>query len=497
MAYELHGLLAGNVSIVTGENIKPSYGGDDEAFLRKIITPIYKVIDKEAKKCNDGKAPHSAWCNYDDLNEYFWSSDCFSLGWPMRDDGNFFKTTRDMIQLMVIIAWKDKPVTELIQQKEGLLALSTVFLTASFLRVLQSFLDIFLNFPGYHRWQFTDVLRNILKIISSIAWAVILILCYFSSFPVSIPAQLKDFLSFLPQAKKMPALYLMAIAIYIIPNIVAAPLFIFPMLRRWIENSDWHVIRFLLWWSQIKPLVKPTKDIMNIKQDHEETVYSRSDLESENEDGISTIFYLQKIFPDEWKNFLERLNCKTYSEVWQSDENILQLRHWVSLRGQTLCRTVRGLMYYRRALKLQAFLDIANEEEISKGYKAITEPTEDDKKSQRSTNPSLRVAYIDEVEERESSSKSQKVYYSVLVKAVDNLDQEIYRIKLPGAAKIGEGKPENQNHAIIFTRGEALQVIDMNQCVFFGLVYVKPRNKLCDHWPKSTCKALEVKIFYP
>lgn len=41
--------------------------------------------------------------------------------------------------------------------------------------------------------------------------------------------------------------------------------------------------------------------------------------------------------------------------------------------------------------------------------------------------------------------------------------QEIYRIKLPGSAKIGEGKPENQNHAIIFTRGEALQTIDMNQ----------------------------------
>jgi hypothetical protein len=40
------------------------------------------------------------------------------------------------------------------------------------------------------------------------------------------------------------------------------------------------------------------------------------------------------------------------------------------------------------------------------------------------SNPSLRVAYIDEVEERESG-KVQKVYYSVLVKAVDNLDQVI------------------------------------------------------------------------
>lgn len=41
--------------------------------------------------------------------------------------------------------------------------------------------------------------------------------------------------------------------------------------------------------------------------------------------------------------------------------------------------------------------------------------------------------------------------------------QDIYRIKLPGPAILGEGKPENQNHAIIFTRGEGLQTIDMNQ----------------------------------
>ncbi|CAN6448090.1 unnamed protein product [Victoria cruziana] len=235
----------------------------------------------------------------------------------------------------------------------------------------------------------------------------------------------------------------------------------------------------------------------------EETVYSKTDLELENEDGVSIIFYLQKIFPDEWNNFMERLNCKRESEVWSNEENVLHLRHWASVRGQTLSRTVRGMMYYRRALKLQAFLDMASEAEILEGYKAITDPTDEERKSQRSLcsqldamaemkftyvatcqnygnqkqngdrratdilnlmviYPSLRVAYIDEVEERENG-RVQKVYYSVLVKAVDNRDQEIYRIKLPGPAKIGEGKPENQNHAIIFTRGEALQTIDMNQ----------------------------------
>ena len=29
-------MLAGNVSPMTGENVKPAYGGEDEAFLRKL-----------------------------------------------------------------------------------------------------------------------------------------------------------------------------------------------------------------------------------------------------------------------------------------------------------------------------------------------------------------------------------------------------------------------------------------------------------------------------
>ncbi|XP_027344376.1 callose synthase 5-like [Abrus precatorius] len=960
MAYEVHGLLAGNVSIVTGENIKPSYGGDDEAFLRKVITPLYRIIEKEAKKSRNGKASHSAWCNYDDLNEYFWSHECFSLGWPMRDDGQFFKSTSDLaqrgkgasknpgktgksnfvetrsfwhifrsfdrlwtffilgLQVMFSIAWDGISLTDIFQ-KDVLYNLSSIFITASILRLLQSILDLLLNFPGYHRWKFTDVLRNILKVIVNLLWVIILPLFYVHSFK-GAPEGLKQLLSFFNQVKGIPAFYMLAVALYMLPNLLAAVLFLFPMLRRWIENSDWHIVRFFLWWSQpriyvgrgmhesqfallkytifwlllltckflfsfffqIKPLVKPTKAIMSIRhvdyawheffpkahsnygavvalwapvllvyfmdtqiwyaifstlyggvvgaidrlgeirtlgmlrsrfqsllgafntclvpsdkkqkgelcfskqfseisaskrseaakfsqlwneiicsfreedlisdremdlllvpyslghslkiiqwppfllaskipvaldmaaqfrgrdsdlwkricadeymkcaviecyesfkhvlhdlvigeteksiisiiikevesniskntllinfrmgflpslckkfvelveilkngdpskggtvvvllQDmlevvtdmmvneiselaelnqsskdtgqqvfagteakpailfppvvtaqweeqirrlyllltvresaidvptnsevrrriafftnslfmdmpraprvrkmlsfsvltpyySEETVYSKNDIEVENEDGVSIIYYLQKIYPDEWNNFLERLDCKKDSEIWEKEENILQLRHWASLRGQTLCRTVRGMMYYRRAIKLQAFLDMASEKEILDGYKAIAVPSEEDKKGHRSlyasleamadmkftyvatcqnygnqkrsgdrratdilnlmvNNPSLRVAYIDEVEERESG-KVQKVYYSVLIKAVDNLDQEIYRIKLPGPAKLGEGKPENQNHAIIFTRGEALQTIDMNQ----------------------------------
>ncbi|KAF8085908.1 hypothetical protein N665_0642s0004 [Sinapis alba] len=93
--------------------------------------------------------------------------------------------------------------------------------------------------------------------------------------------------------------------------------------------------------------------------------------------------------------------------------------------------------------------------------------------------PSLRVAYVDEREET-ADGKSPKVFYYVLLKRGGKFDehQEIYRIKLTGPpAEIGEGKPSNQNHAIILTRGEALQIIDMNQYNYFEETF-KLRNVL-------------------
>lgn len=49
---------------------------------------------------------------------------------------------------------------------------------------------------------------------------------------------------------------------------------------------------------------------------------------------------------------MERINCKEDSEIFESDERILQLRHWVSLRGQTLCRTGVILVYYQKVALL-------------------------------------------------------------------------------------------------------------------------------------------------
>ncbi|CAL5323649.1 unnamed protein product [Camellia sinensis] len=143
---------------------------------------------------------------------------------------------------------------------------------------------------------------------------------------------------------------------------------------------------------------------------------------------------------------------------------------------------LRGMMYYRKALELQAFLYMAKDEDLMEGYKAVELNMEDQIKGERSLwaqcqavadmkftyvvscqqygidkrsgnpraqdilrlmttyvfrYPSLHVAYIDEDEEpsKDASKKiNQKVYYFELVKAalpksansseaVQNLDQ--------------------------------------------------------------------------
>ncbi|XP_058227891.1 callose synthase 3 [Rhododendron vialii] len=996
MAFELYGMLAGNVSPMTGENVKPAYGGEDEAFLRKVVTPIYEVIAQEAARSRKGISKHSQWRNYDDLNEYFWSVDCFRLGWPMRADADFFcplidehhveKTNGDSkptvgkdrwvgkvnfveirsywhmfrsfdrmwsffilcLQAMIIVAWNGSGNPSSIFSSDIFKKVLSVFITAAILKLGQAVLDFILSWKARRSMSIHVKLRYILKVLSAAAWVVILPITYAYTWE-NPPGFAQTIKSWFGNNSKSPSLFILAITIYLSPNMLAAILFLLPFIRRFLERSNYRVVMLMMWWSQprlyvgrgmhestfslfkytmfwvlllmtklafsyyieIRPLVNPTKAIMSVHitnyqwheffpraknnigvvialwapiilvyfmdvqiwyaifstifggiygafrrlgeirtlgmlrsrfeslpgafnaclipeeksepakkkglkaslsfsrnfaenpskkekeparfaqlwntiissfreedlisnremdlllvpywadrelnliqwppfllaskipialdmakdsngkdrelkkriendnymscavrecyasfrniirvlvqgnrekevigcifsevdkhvdagdllreykmsalpilydqfvklikyllenkqtdrdqvvilfqdmlevvsrdimmEDHisslvdsvyggsgyegmtpldqqyqlfaspeaitfpvqeterwkekikrldllltvkesamdvpsnlearrrisffsnslfmemppapkvrnmlsfsvltpycaEDVLFSLNELEVQNEDGVSILFYLQKIFPDEWNNFLERVNCSNEEYLKASDELEEKLRLWASYRGQTLTRTVRGMMYYRKALELQAFLDMAKDEDLMEGIKAVELNMEDQVNGERSlwaqcqavadmkftyvvscqqygidkrsgnpraqdilrlmtTYPSLRVAFIDEVEEPSKAGPkkiNQKVYYSSLVKAAlpkssntlepeQNLDQVIYRIKLPGPAILGEGKPENQNHAIIFTRGEGLQTIDMNQ----------------------------------
>ncbi|KAL6576445.1 Callose synthase 10 [Orobanche hederae] len=201
----------------------------------------------------------------------------------------------------------------------------------------------------------------------------------------------------------------------------------------------------------------------------------------------------------EWENFLERIGKGDSgdAELQESSTSALELRFWASYRGQTLARTVRGMMYYRKALMLQSHLEKRSLEENVSQTSFTTQDFELSREARAQAdikftyvvscqiygqqkqrkapeaadialllqrNEALRVAFIHVEESGAADGKVTKEFYSKLVKAdAHGKDQEIFSIKLPGDPKLGEGKPENQNHAIVFTRGEAVQTIDMNQ----------------------------------
>ncbi|MBA0698406.1 hypothetical protein Goari_021895, partial [Gossypium aridum] len=216
---------------------------------------------------------------------------------------------------------------------------------------------------------------------------------------------------------------------------------------------------------------------------NEEVVYSDEELNKENEDGVSTLFYLKTIYPDEWTNFEERMKDKLEEEKKE------ERRKWVSYRGQTLSRSGQDDddQLAEDCIRKQKLPDLKFTYIIScqiyGNLKRSKDPRQKDILNLMIMYPSLRVAYIDEVDEalkEKTAGETEKVYYSVLIKGdtINNSEREIYRIRLPGSpTKIGEGKPENQNHAIIFTRGEALQTIDMNQDNYFEEAF-KMRNVL-------------------
>ena len=39
-------MLAGSIRPMAGVPVSPAYGGDDESFLKKVVTPIYETIAK-------------------------------------------------------------------------------------------------------------------------------------------------------------------------------------------------------------------------------------------------------------------------------------------------------------------------------------------------------------------------------------------------------------------------------------------------------------------
>lgn len=224
---------------------------------------------------------------------------------------------------------------------------------------------------------------------------------------------------------------------------------------------------------------------------------------------VTMLEYLKQLHPLEWTNFVR--DTKMLAEEYDSDDSltdykkdkvddlpyysigfkiaspeyILRTRIWASLRSQTLYRTVSGFMNYSRAIKL--LYDVENDtddDEYDKleaaSYTALrkfriitsmqrlmhfTPEEKENKEFLLQAYPEVQIAYLEEDIDVETGDTT---YYLCLIDGtcaiLENGDrQPKYRIRLLGNPILGDGKSDNQNHLLIFTRGEYIQLVDANQ----------------------------------
>lgn len=172
-------------------------------------------------------------------------------------------------------------------------------------------------------------------------------------------------------------------------------------------------------------------------------------------------------------------------------EYTLRTRIWASLRSQTLYRTISGFMNYSRAIKLlyrvenpevvQMFggnsdkLERELERMARRKFKIVVSMqryAKFNKEEMENTEfllrayPDLQIAYLDE--EPATQEGEEPKIYSALIDGHSELMENghrrpKFRVQLSGNPILGDGKSDNQNHAIIFYRGEYIQLIDANQ----------------------------------
>lgn len=111
-------------------------------------------------------------------------------------------------------------------------------------------LDLVFGWKARRSMSFAVKLRYVLKLISAAAWVVILPVTYAYTWehPTGFARTIK---SWLGDGQKQPSLYILAVVIYMAPNILASMLFLFPFMRRFLESSNVKVITIMMWWSQV------------------------------------------------------------------------------------------------------------------------------------------------------------------------------------------------------------------------------------------------------
>ena len=199
-------------------------------------------------------------------------------------------------------------------------------------------------------------------------------------------------------------------------------------------------------------------------------------------------------------------SCPVSHEEY-TDEQWEKICGWSSMRLQTLWRTVAGMMLYHPALQchyeVQGVGRIVGERKpalaqvwtpndcftciVSMQQYANFEPVRYKHTNQMFAKfpSSLKVAYIDQKDRNVHAEvdnvhpRQHRRYFSCLI---DGSCADVgggrraakFTVELPGYPILGDGKSDNQNHAIIFLRGIFSQCIDANQGGYFEQMLMLP-----------------------
>lgn len=237
---------------------------------------------------------------------------------------------------------------------------------------------------------------------------------------------------------------------------------------------------------------------------------------------MTLLEYLKQLHPVEWENFVKDTKILAEESAMFNGTNpfgadekaasskaddlpfyfigfksaapefTLRTRIWSSLRAQTLYRTVSGMMNYSKAIKLLYRVENpevvqhfgANPDKLERElermarrkfkflvsmqrYSKFNKEEHENAEFLLRAYPDLQIAYLEEEPPRREGGEPR--IFSALIDGHSEFVAETgrrrpkFRVELPGNPILGDGKSDNQNHAIIFYRGEYLQLIDANQ----------------------------------
>jgi len=226
---------------------------------------------------------------------------------------------------------------------------------------------------------------------------------------------------------------------------------------------------------------------------------------------VELIDWVKTRYEEEFRAFTSRMQAKssnnwpTAGSQWAeyTDHQWDKICAWASMRMQTLYRTVAGMCLYHPVL--QCHYEIQGDRTSCLARPEVWDPSDCvtvlvamqeyknfDKVKLSHANrmfekfpSSLKVAFIDWEHKNVNADvdnvhpRQRRRYFSSLIDRSCRSDSDgrrlpRWRIELPGYPILGDGKSDNQNHAIPFMRGIFAQCIDSNQGAYFEQMMLLP-----------------------